>query len=205
MRPRAMLIRDRMSRPVVTIRPDATAADGLATMYAGRKHRLPVVDRDALVGIVTWKDLAAPRGGAESCPPTDTPVGRLMTANPITVPPEAPIEVGAALMRQFHIGGIPVLDSGRLVGIITESDVFDAFADLLGPPPGGTRLTVTLPEHPRALAELVAACLDCGTEIRSLTHQQPSEVLVRIDAPHPLHLLQTLAERGFTVTDFSAL
>ncbi len=135
-----------------------------------RRHhirRLPVVDGEAVVGIVTWTDLVRARPPAVEGP-GHTPslsvgvvVRHLMTAAPVVVDPDATIEEAAALLRRYKIGGLPVVEGGRLIGVITESDLFDTFTEILGVGPNEAKLHITVGsvavELPRIVAGLTRA------------------------------------------------
>jgi acetoin utilization protein AcuB len=131
-----MRVRDLMTHPVQVIGPDAPAWEAVGVMRRRGIRRLPVVEGGALVGIVTWTDLVRVRppavGGRYTVPnlAVGVLVRHLMTPAPATIGPDAPIAVAAALMRRRKIGGLPVVDGGDLVGILTESDVFDAFVEV---------------------------------------------------------------------------
>jgi CBS domain-containing protein len=95
-------------------------------------RRLPVVENGRLVGIVTLGDIR------EASPSAATSlsiyelnyllsrltIGQIMTRDPITITPDTSIEAAARLMLEHKIGGLPVVDGTRVVGIITESDIF---------------------------------------------------------------------------------
>jgi CBS domain-containing protein len=126
------LVRDWMTPDPITAPPDMTLPDALQLMAQHSIRRLPIVDRDKLVGIVTRGDLR----GAQPSQATSLSVfelhylvGRItldeiMTRNPLTVTETATIQEAARLMLQHKISGLPVIKQGKLVGIITESDIF---------------------------------------------------------------------------------
>jgi CBS domain-containing protein len=126
------LVRDWMTPDPITASPDMTLPDALQLMAQHNIRRLPVVDRGKLIGIVTRGDLR----GAQPSQATSLSVfelhylvGRItleeiMTRNPLTVTETATIQEAARLMLQHKISGLPVLKQGKLVGIITESDIF---------------------------------------------------------------------------------
>jgi acetoin utilization protein AcuB len=133
---RALRVRDCMSTPVRVIGPEAPVWEAVALMRRYGIRRLPVVEGDALVGIVTWTDAMrvyppAPPGQSPAPRPVGLLVRHLMTAAPRVVAPDDDLGHAARLMRAHKIGGLPVVDGGRLVGILTESDLFDAFVDAL--------------------------------------------------------------------------
>ena len=123
-----MLVRNRMSRPAVTVRQDADFQKALALMQEKKLRRLPVVDDDGqLVGIVVERDLLV---AAMRYLQSRVEVGDLMTRNVVTVGPDTDLAEVARTMLERKIGGLPVLEQGRLVGIITESDIFKCFVEL---------------------------------------------------------------------------
>jgi len=123
-----MLVRNRMSRPAVTVRQDADFQKALALMQEKRLRRLPVVDDDGhLVGIVVERDLLV---AAMRYLQSRVEVGDVMSRNVVTVGPDADLNEVARTMLERKIGGLPVVEHGRLVGIITESDIFKRFVEL---------------------------------------------------------------------------
>mgnify|MGYP001060066166 CR=1 FL=1 len=123
-----MLVRNRMSRPAVTVRQDADFQKALALMQEKKLRRLPVVDDDGqLVGIVVERDLLV---AAMRYLQSRVEVGDIMTRNVVTVGPDTDLAEVARTMLERKIGGLPVLEQGRLVGIITESDIFKRFVEL---------------------------------------------------------------------------
>ena len=125
-----MLVRNRMSRPAVTVRQDADFQKALALMQEKRLRRLPVVDDDGhLVGIVVERDLLV---AAMRYLQSRVEIGDIMTRNVVTVSPDADLVDVARTMLERKIGGLPVVEDGRLVGIVTESDIFRRFVELHG-------------------------------------------------------------------------
>jgi acetoin utilization protein AcuB len=123
-----MLVRNRMSRPAVTIRQDADFQKALALMQEKKLRRLPVVDDDGqLVGIIVERDLLV---AAMRYLQSRVEVGDVMTRNVVSVGPDTDLNEVARMMLERKIGGLPVVEHGRLVGIITESDIFKRFVEL---------------------------------------------------------------------------
>ncbi|MGD0670607.1 MAG: CBS domain-containing protein [Candidatus Binatus sp.] len=107
-----------MTRKVVTVRPAATLATAASKMKAGPFRRLPVVEADQLVGIVSEFDLRRYADALDS-----TLVETAMTRHPITVMSSDTLERAATLMRQHKIGALPVMHLGKLVGIVVAKDL----------------------------------------------------------------------------------
>jgi acetoin utilization protein AcuB len=207
-----------MSRNVVSVGRGARAAAAVRLMKQKHVRRLPVLEAGRLVGIVTWGDLigASPRrspepgqpAGLTESSPSHRRVAETMTRDPLTISGDATLEEAAVLMRDGKVGALPVVEDGKLTGILTESDVFDAFIRIMGLRSGGARLTIKHVAGTSALSKIVAAIRDCDAGILSLSSYESegaTRVVVRVDAPHPLHVAQTLVERGFEVTHMAPL
>ncbi len=172
-----MLVHERMGKHPLTVRPDAPVDATLKRMKEERIRRFPVVgDEGELVGIVSQTDLlyAAP-SPATSLSVYEMhyrysriEVSQVMTEDVITVEHDDPIEEAARLMVDHRIGGLPVMREGNLVGIITETDIFKAFMELLGARDQGVRLTVLCPDRRGELAALANAVAELGGDIISL-------------------------------------
>ncbi|HEY3310439.1 MAG TPA: CBS and ACT domain-containing protein [Anaerolineales bacterium] len=160
-----MLIGERMSKPVITISPDMPISDALNLMKKEHIRRAPVVRDGKLVGIVSDKDLL----NASPSPVTTlsiwemnyllskVTVSQVMTPNVMTVGEDTPIEQAARIMADNKIGGLPVMRDGHVVGIITETDLFKVFLELLGAREAGIRATVLVDDKPGGLANLTEA------------------------------------------------
>jgi acetoin utilization protein AcuB len=167
-----------MTPDPITVSPDLPMAEALEQMRQADIHRFPVLDkRGKLVGIVTHTDLlyAAPSSVTSlnvwevTYLLNQVQVKEVMTRDVITVKEDCPIEDAARLMRDNEIGGLPVLRDGELVGIITESDLFDVFLELLMAQEKGVRLTVLAPYFKGSLAQITSAITEHGGLIHALS------------------------------------
>ena len=192
-----MTVKDRMSSPAVTATPETRTKDALQTMYIRKIRRMPVVDgRGKLVGIVTQRDLFE-KGQA------DTPVGAIMSRDPYTIAIDTSVVHAATLMRNLGLGGLPVLDHGQLVGIITESDIFDAFLELLGAGRAGTRMILHVSGIAEGVAQILKALAPTGAELTGLTTVTESgapAVIVTAAERDPRDLVRALKNAGFDPT-----
>jgi acetoin utilization protein AcuB len=172
-----MLVYERMSRHPMTVSPNTPVEQALKRMRDEKIRRFPVVDDDGkLVGIVSDKDLlyAAPS------PATSLSiyelhylysritVSQVMTREVVTVEEDDPIEEAARVMVDNKIGGLPVMREGKLVGIITETDIFKTLMEMMGARDPGVRLTLLSPEIRGQLATLTSAVAELGGNIISL-------------------------------------
>ena len=172
-----MLVRERMSRHPITIRPDTSLHDALRIMQEAKVRRLPVLDEKAkLVGIVLEKELLY----ASPSPATSLSVYEmnylisrikikdLMTREVITVGEDLPLEEAARIMTDNRISGLPVMRGDTLVGMITESDLSRIFLELLGARTWGLRVSIKVQERRGVLAGLTRELSSHGADIVTL-------------------------------------
>ena len=172
-----MLVKERMSPRPVTVQPDTSLLEALQIMREHRVRRLPVLTKAGkLVGIVLEKDLLY----ASPSPATSLSIYEmnyliakikirdLMTQQIITVSEDCSLEEAARVMVDNEISGLPVMADGQLVGIITESDLFKVFLELLGAREQGLRVTVRVLDRKGVLARLTGAISARGANIVAL-------------------------------------
>jgi acetoin utilization protein AcuB len=172
-----MLIRERMSRHPITVTPETSLFDALQIIRDEKIRRLPVLDASGkLVGIISEKDLLY----ASPSPATSLSVYEmnyliskiqikdLMTTEVITVEDDCPLEEAARIMVDNNISGLPVMSGGKLVGMITESDLFKIFIELLGARQKGLRVTILVKEGVGVLARLTNSLAVLKADILSL-------------------------------------
>lgn len=173
-----MLVGERMTKNPIVINRETGVDDALRLMRDKNVRRLPVVDSSgSLVGIVSDKDLYL----ASPSPATSLDifelryllsrlhVEKIMSTPVITVTPKTPLEEAARIMADKKIGGLPVIERDNLVGIITESDLFKIFVELLGARKRGVRVTVVAPDVKGQLATLTSAIAVKGGNIMALS------------------------------------
>jgi acetoin utilization protein AcuB len=161
----------------ITITPDTSVPDALRLMRERKIRRLPVLDREGqLVGIVSDKDLLyASPSPATTLSIWEIPdlLGRLkvekvMTRKVVTVMDDTPIEEAARMMTDNRIGGLPVMRGHALVGIITETDVFKTFLEMLGGRRPGVRVAAHVPSVKGTLSKVAGAISAAGGDIVGL-------------------------------------
>jgi CBS domain-containing membrane protein len=113
-----LAVRDVMTREVLTVAPEEAADLGAQIMSLGRIRHLPVVEADGrLVGMLSQRDVLRVEAGRTA--------GDVMTRDVRTVAPDTSLLEAAETMQRFKIGSLPVMEDGRLVGILTEADFVD--------------------------------------------------------------------------------
>lgn len=190
-----MLVKDRMTHPVITAHPDLSLPDAIKKLRTENIRRLPVVDRQGrLVGIVSERDLlhAAP-SAATSLNIWEmhyllgkVTLEQIMTRDVITIADDTPIEEAARIMVDRKIGGLPVIANGELVGIITETDLFKVFLELLGAREPAVRVAALVNNVPGELARLTRAVFEAGGNIVALgtfmgESTADTQVLLKVD------------------------
>jgi acetoin utilization protein AcuB len=165
-----MFVGERMSRPVISVTPDMPINDVLAMFRKEHIRRAPVIKNGKLVGIVSERDLlnASPSSVTTlsvwelNYLISKVTVKNVMAKKVVTVDQDTPIEEAARIMADKKIGGVPVMSGGNLVGIITETDLFKIFLELMGARQKAWRVTATIAERPGTLAELTQAVAQNG-------------------------------------------
>ena len=122
-----MLVSNRMTKDPVTVTADDLLIQARLKMQKGSFRQLPVASNGQLVGIITDRDMREHAGYLDR-----TEVKAAMSKKPLSVTPATTLEAAAQLLLKHKIGGLPVVENGRLVGIITTSDVLQAFLDVMG-------------------------------------------------------------------------
>ena len=179
------------------------------------KH-LPVLDGERLVGIVSRSDLleASPSGATTLSVHelnyllSEMKVGEIMTEHPSNVTPDTPIEIAALKMKKYKVASLPVVDpeTGGLVGIITESDIFGALIEIMGVKEKGARLSLDLEHKPGALASVIEIIKRHETNMlsivsgRSETSEDRRTIVIRLETKDAKAIADELKERGYRVS-----
>jgi acetoin utilization protein AcuB len=165
-----MLVGERMSRPVISVSPEAPINDALAMFKNEHIRRAPVMKDGKLVGIVSERDLlnAAPSSATTlsvwemNYLISKVKVKNVMSRKVLTVGRDTPIEEAARIMADKKIGGLPVMDGDKVVGMITETDLFKVFLELMGARDKGLRVTASIADKPGQLAKITKAVAEAG-------------------------------------------
>ncbi len=165
-----MFVGERMSHPVISVSPDTSIHDAVALFKKEHIRRAPVIQSGKMVGIISEKDLI----NASPSPVTSlsvwemnyllskVTVKQVMTKKVKTVDVTTPIEEAARIMADNKFGGMPVLRSGKVVGMITETDLFKIFLELMGAREKAIRVTAVIDDKPGTLAKVTKAIADAG-------------------------------------------
>lgn len=164
-----MLVRDIMRSPVVAISPGTTLQDAYRTMREKGIRHLPVLENEKLVGVITDRDLRLATSALAQAPfPPGGRVSEVMCRTPLTADAWNPVEDAARTMWEHKIGCLPVMEDGRLIGIITNIDLLDALMRLTGVDKPSGRLEVRLADHPGELARLTSFLSHRNVNVHSI-------------------------------------
>ena len=204
-----MYVKSRMTANPYTIAYNAPINELIELMREKNLKRVPVVDGQKVVGIITHGDL-------QKVSPTKattlsiyelnyllskTKVSDAMTKEVVTISLDSLLEEAAVLMRENRISTLAVVDQDKLVGIITESDIFDAFIDLLGFRDAGTRIAVESNDVPGALADIGQIFQSFDANITHIAAYRGSggrsDVVIRTNALNTESIEEKLKEHGY--------
>ena len=172
-----MLVSRRMSSPVITVSENTPIMEALELMRRQKIRRTPVINKNGkMIGIVTDNDLKN-AGPSEATTLSVWEVNYLlakllvkdvMTKKVLTVTEDTPIEEAAYIMAENKIGGLPVMRGNQMVGLITETDLFKIFLELMGAQDAGVRVTAFVPNTKGELAVLTKTVSEAGGHFGSL-------------------------------------
>ena len=212
-----MTIAKIMSSAPVVVEPKAPLREVYRVMAEHRIRHIPVVSTDGLVGVISDRDVRealpspmSPGEAMEFAAAMDRiPVWEVMAEEVVTVTPRTSLAQAAHMLAGRKIGCLPVLDAGRLVGIVTETDMLQAFAALLDDLSGSPRLEVAVDDSPGRLQEVsrlfadlpleVGTFVGAWTEPTSLRGATDRVLMLRFQAFEPDEVLRVLERAGIEV------
>jgi acetoin utilization protein AcuB len=209
-----MKVRDIMSTNVVTVDEKTSIHDARKIMEAHRIRRLPVMKKDKLVGLVTERMLLE----ASPSPATSLSIHELhyllakmtvkdiMVKNPYTISPDMPVEEGLQLGQEKGYGAFPVVEDGRLVGVVTESDIVRLMTRVLGVKEKGKRIDVKASNDFGNMKKIMDILDKNKTVLLSMMTLPPEEwekdwlVVLRVMSENADPIAKELKSSGFNVS-----
>jgi len=207
-----MYVRQFMTSQVFTVTPDESIADTLVLMREKKIDRLPVLEKGKLVGFVTDGDLRE----VSPSPATTlsifelnyliakTPIREVAIKNVVTCHPDTQIEDAALLMREHKIGGLPVLEEGKLVGIITGYDILDAFLDIMGSRSPGERVVIEAKDKTGILLDIATTIKQFEVDVTSFAfyHKKDNHIqfLAHLQGEQVAEVKVSLEEKGYRLS-----
>jgi acetoin utilization protein AcuB len=199
-------VRDSMTRDVITLGPEASAAEAWALCKEHDIRHLPIVQEGQLVGLVSDRDLRDVRGGdRESDTPRWVRLGDMMTRSVVTIHPLDTIEHAAREIYDRKIGCLPVVADDELVGIITSADMMRTLIEMVGAHGVGTWVEVEVPNEPGTLAEVTDVVRDRKVNIASIflgpaSREANRLIVLRLETTKPAGIVEALRDAGYGVT-----
>ncbi len=171
-----MFVSEWMTRKVISVRPDDSVSEVIKTLKGkGIKH-IPVAEHGKVKGIVSDRDIKNfTPSKATSLDIYElhyllekTRVREIMKTKVITTAPDTPVEEAAMVLYDKNIGCLPVVDSGRLIGIISDRDIFRALVDITGIRHQGHRIFVSIEDRPGSIKDIADIIRKYGFSLQSI-------------------------------------
>lgn len=207
-----MLVGDIISGKVITINIKDDVKKAFELMKSKKIRHIPVLDGGKLVGIITNTDLRqvlipSKSEGAEQTyyfTSKFSTVGEIMTKGTITVTPQTDVEEAARLLQHYKIGGLPVVEGDKLVGMITGTDILEVFIEIMGVIKYSSRVDVALGEDAEAFQNVSKIIRENGAGIISvgMSPQEGKEKRVyyfRLDTDDINPIAKAIEDNGYEV------
>lgn len=206
-----MFVKWRMTANPFTIDSGATVPDAIEMMQTHGITKLPVLRDGKLCGVVSQSDInrALPSDatslsfGEVAYLLSKLKIYKIMHKNPPTISADAMLEEAAIVMRDSKVEILPVMDEDKVVGVITESDVLDAFIDINGAREPGTRLVIEADDQPGVMSRLARVTGELETNITHIavyrTGMESSFVLLGVNTVNTTDLEEAFTKAGFQV------
>lgn len=208
-----MIVREFMTAKVVTVTPNDNIADTMALMRQKKVNRLPVIENDQVVGMVTDGDLREVSPSPASTlsifelnyliAKTTIREVAMKKVKIISCRTDSYIEDAALLMSENHISGLPVIDDGKLMGIITQTDIFDAFLEILGFRIPGRRVVIETRDKVGILADVASTIKDFNVNITSFAGHHFAnnkiQILLRLNGERMEEAIDLLGKKGYDI------
>jgi acetoin utilization protein AcuB len=204
-----MLVDEIMKREVITVNPEDSLATALLIIKKHRIRHLPVVENNILVGIVSDRDLR------DVCPSRlvnedqddllqNTKIKDIMNSNVITAHPLDFVEDAASVFYEFRIGCLPVIQKGKLVGIVTESDVLHTLVELMGVNQPSSHIEVEVIDEPGVLADVATILRDLKVNVTSIylkpsANKNNKALVLRVQTMDPRRICTEIQKAGYPV------
>ncbi len=197
-----MLVGQIMSQKIVTISPDKRVGQALKLMQKHQIRHVPVMEHDRMVGWITSRDL---REVLLASMLEEIKVGDVMVQAPLSVTPDTEVEEAARLIHEHRIGGMPVMQGEKLVGVITMLDLISAFIAMLGLLKSSSRLDLLLPNRSEALDAATRLIKEAGGKVINValgpTTGDQRPYYFRLEKVNLEPIVNTLEQQGYVVLD----
>jgi acetoin utilization protein AcuB len=197
-----MKVKHRMIKKLITVKPGATIPQAIETMKKHSIRHLPVVEGKNFIGFITAGDL---RQAFYPSMINKLTIRDIMIKKPISIDPEASLEEATALIFRNRIGGLPVVEGSKLVGILTVSDILEAFMQIMGVLKSSSRIDVILGDKPDALEEVSRIIKANKGDVISMgmsSHRTKGKRIYyfRLEKCNTHRIAKALEQKGYKVT-----
>ncbi|MDX1806508.1 MAG: acetoin utilization AcuB family protein [Paenisporosarcina sp.] len=205
-----MLVEQMMNTNVLTLQPTHSIKDAIDLLRENKIRHLPITSEDGLVvGVLSDRDIkdATPSNLIEN-QQNDiyaTPIEDIMTKNPLIGHPLDFVEEVATIFYDQKIGCLPIVSSGKLVGIVTETDLLYKYIELTGAHQPGSQIEVRVPNRPGILFEVSKVFHDHHSNVLSvlvypdLQNDENKILVFRVKTMNPLGIIEDIRKEGFDV------
>jgi acetoin utilization protein AcuB len=197
-----MLVGQIMSQKIITISPDKRVGQALKLMQKHQIRHVPVMEHNRMVGWITSRDL---REVLLASMLEEIKVGDVMVQAPLSVTPDTEVEEAARLTHEHKIGGMPVMQGEKLVGVITMLDLISAFIAMLGLLKSSSRLDLLLPNRSEALDAATRFIKEAGGKVINValgpTTGDQRPYYFRLEKVNLEPIVNTLKQQGYVVLD----
>jgi acetoin utilization protein AcuB len=207
-----------MQHEVIQVQPDTTIGEAKEILDRLKFRHLPVTDGDTLLGIITNTDLskAMPSPVDSQASPEDhiiasqVKVSTFMTSNPVTVSAMTPLEEVAKLLKKYKIGAIPVVEENVMIGIITESDLFEAFRAIMDGEADDIRIEMLIDKEQSAFYKVINCCKQFNATINSISlygdYSSDQQLMtIRINGKQNDKLIEAMWDLGVKINQITQL
>lgn len=205
-----MLVEEIMNTSVPTLTPSHTINDALQLLKEKRIRHIPIINTEKeVLGVVTDRDLKEATPSTLLSSPNleiyDLPLEKIMTRNPIIGHPLDFVEETASIFYDNRIGCLPIVSQGKLVGMITESDLLYKFIELTGSHQPGSQIEVRVPNKPGVLFEVSKVFYEQKVNVLSVlvypdkASDEYKILVLRVKTMNPLKLIEAIRTEGFEV------
>jgi acetoin utilization protein AcuB len=198
-----MRVAEIMNKDPITIPPKTPVGQALKLMQQHQIRHLPVIENDVMVGWISARTL---REVLLASMLEVITVGDVMVQAPISVTAETSVEEAARLVHEHRIGGLPVLEGDKLVGVLTVHDLLSAFIIMLGLLRSSSRLDLLLDTKPKTLEKVSRLIQESGGKIINIalgpTQEDKRCYFFRLEKCDLDPIISTLKDQGYQVVDF---